>query len=241
MTNLEYLQKFITEAYGALCFYNDSQDGYYAYPSESDKSVETLSIYFPNKLDLYVPEVKERIIAKYGKEVYDKYDGENVPMVGALSGQHLIHVYRIGGQVVSIADEYFLYRCGGVDYIIKYFLGQDISKYNLAPPYDTGKTVATYNGFVLKAGDNIKEVLEQFLRQHNLPLINVGNGFFQEVYYNCNRLAGFSDTESPLRVLNERRDIYLRKYGEIMTKEEMQKQIESIGVSDVARTDEFDD
>ena len=31
MTNLEYLEKFITETYGAICFHNAPEDGYRGY------------------------------------------------------------------------------------------------------------------------------------------------------------------------------------------------------------------
>lgn len=73
MTNLEYLDKFITETYGAICFHNAPEDGY-ARLSDG-VTMETLAIYFANELDLYDADRKERLTRAAGEKFYERYVG----------------------------------------------------------------------------------------------------------------------------------------------------------------------
>ena len=179
LTNLQYLQEFLTETYGAICFYNDIKDGYTLFPENDSRRIETLSVYFPNKLDLQNNSVKERLEEAVGTDFYDRYIGAKEIKLCPLNGSVLIAQFSKDGQILGITiDKNARRLVGGVFDVIQYFIGNDIEGRRLARPNNFQQEIQTNNGFCIKTGAYIKDCIEAFLKNNGLPLVSKENGFY---------------------------------------------------------------
>lgn len=178
MTNLEYLSEFLTKNYGAICFHNSMEDGYVVFDKNSEKSMETLSVYFANQIDLYNPAVKERLEKCCGKYFYKRYIGANNVKLSPLAGSFLATRYELNGVTLSIKYRMPDFHLGGgIWEIIKYFMGNRIDGEKLEYPKISCPIISN-TGFIINEGDNIKTALEHYLTENNYPLVNRANGFY---------------------------------------------------------------
>lgn len=178
MTNLEYLSEFLTKNYGTICFHNSKEDGYIVFDKNSGKSMETLSVYFANQIDIYNPSVKKRLEKSCGKYFYKRYVGANNVKLSPLAGSFLATRYELNG--ITLCIKYRMpdfHLGGGVWEIIKYFMGNQIDGEKLEYP-KISVPIISNTGFIINEGSNIKNVLEDYLIEHNYPLVNSTNGFF---------------------------------------------------------------
>lgn len=175
MTNLEYLSEFLSDNYGAICFLNCKEDGYVEFGDEN-KSMETLSVYFANRIDAYNPTVKQRLVKSCGKNFYKRYPYDI--KLSPLGGSFLATRYEVNGTTLTIKYRMPTFNlCGGVWEIIKYFTGTPIDNEKLEFP-KLSAPIKSNTNFIINEGDNIKDVLESYLLKQGKPLINRENGFF---------------------------------------------------------------
>lgn len=184
MTNLEYLSKFLTETYGAVCFHNDEMDGYTSFTVGEKKEIETLAIYFPNKLDEKILSVQKRLSNAVGEYFYKRYIGAKNLTLCPVNGSVLLVRFIKNGKTLGITIDETAYRlCGGIFDIIQYFIGNNIKDRVLERPNNYSQPMPTNNGFYIGTGENIKTCIERFLLKNNLPLISNENGFYvSEIY-----------------------------------------------------------
>ena len=166
MTNLEYLAQFLTETYGAICFHNDSVDGYTTFPKESQLEMETLCVYFPNQLDLEIESVKARLLPSFGSLFYERYTGAKGIKLCTLNGCVLLARFAKNNKTLGITLDKTAYRLpGGVfDVTIKNKIETFLTKRGL--PLVTSK-----NGFyvspeqISRSFEFSKEIQNCFLPQ----------------------------------------------------------------------------
>lgn len=163
MVNLLTAQKFFTDAFGAICFYNDSDDGYVVF-SDEHKAVETLSVYFPNKLDLYDKETKNRLVKAAGDNFYERYSGAKGKTLCGMRSSQLMVAYYVDKKIIGINCYAHLGLKGLSDSIFKFFCGIDINCYAEGVRCFT-QTIETNNGLLLEKGNNIQDVMEQYLKE----------------------------------------------------------------------------
>jgi hypothetical protein len=164
MSNLLLAKKFFTEVFGAICFYNDEQDGYTEF--SDGRKLETLAVYFPNKLDLYIDETKSRLTKAAGENFYKRYCGADGKMVCGMASSKLLAAYYLNDVVVGI-DSYMLGGLkGACNLIVDYFCGHDLK----ATPFGERcftETVQTNNHLKIMKGEDIEKTLEGFLFTDN--------------------------------------------------------------------------
>lgn len=177
MTNLQYLQWFLEEMFGAICFRNDIQDGYVKYPKSCEKEIETLSIYFPNEIDLHNPDLKNRLTKAVGPDFYKRYIGAKGLKISPVSGSTIITQFKIKDKVLDIQNFNGL-LCSHqlIYYIIGYFIG-DVICHEYPLKFDLNSFI-TNNEFKISKGDDMKVNLEKFLVSNNLPVISKENNFY---------------------------------------------------------------
>ena len=179
MTNLEYLAQFLTETYGAICFHNDSVDGYTTFPKESQLEMETLCVYFPNQLDLEIESVKARLLPSFGSLFYERYTGAKGIKLCTLNGCVLLARFAKNNKTLGITLDKTAYRLpGGVFDVIQYFIGNNIENRILDRPNNYQQPIPTNNEFFIDTGDTIKNKIETFLTKRGLPLVTSKNGFY---------------------------------------------------------------
>ncbi|MBQ8427968.1 MAG: hypothetical protein IJX18_01795 [Clostridia bacterium] len=179
MTNLEYLNWFLTDTYGAICFHNDEKDGYRLFPKEQGKEMETLSVYFPNRLDLEDETVCERLTNAAGEKFYERYVGAKGVRLCRLNGSLLLVRFVKDGQTLGITVDNTMSRlAGGVRNLIDYFIGNEISEAVLDRPNNFRQSIPTNNDFCIETGENIQEKVESYLLARDMPIVSKSNGFY---------------------------------------------------------------
>ncbi len=179
MTNLEYLSNFLTEAYGTVCFHNEIVDGYIEYAKETGKQMETLSVYFPNRLDLWNPLVKERLTSAVGENFYERYIGAKNLLLCPVNGSILLVRFIKDGKTLGITIDATAHAlCGGIYDVIQYFIGNNINGRILDRPNNYCQPVLSNNGFYIETGANIRNSIERFLTGKGLSIISKENGFY---------------------------------------------------------------
>ena len=179
MTNLEYLAWFLEETYGAICFHNDEADGYHSYPDGDERAIETLGVFFSNASDLEVPEIRERLEKKAGKDFYKRYQAAKDHSQLFLHGYAAVTAYKHQGKTLYIQKWHTpSYLLGEVDTVIEYFIGVDIELVLFKPMNPSAKSMPTNNGFCVPYGCSVKENLEKFLTAQGKPIISEENGFY---------------------------------------------------------------
>lgn len=238
MTNLEYLSNFLTEAYGTVCFHNDITDGYIEYAKETGKQIETLSVYFPNRLDLWNSLVKERLTSTVGENFYERYIGAQNLLLCPVNGSILLVRFIKDGKTLGITiDETACALCGGIYDVIQYFIGNTINGRILDRPNNYCQPMLSNNGFYIETGANIKNSIESFLTEKRSPLITKENGFYvAETYttqpnengqvfelnsreYLSKIQAYFSEELEKVQEIREKRRAEFKKSLQHMTKE----------------------
>lgn len=127
MINLLAAQKFFSDTFGAVCFYNDYNDGYVTL--DERKKVETLSVYFPNKLDLYDQETKIRLIKAAGDNFYERYSGAKGKTLCGIRSSQLMVAYYVDHKTVGIYSYNRLGLKGLINFLFDFFCGIDINCY----------------------------------------------------------------------------------------------------------------
>ena len=179
MTNLEYLAWFLEKTYGAICFHNDESDGYHSYPDGDERAIETLGVFFSNASDLEVPEIRERLEKKAGKDFYKRYQAAKDHSQLFLHGYVGLKAFWYKGKPLWIVSrEGLLWRWGEIDTVIEYFIGVDIELVLFKPMNPSAKSMPTNNGFCVPHGCSVKENLEKFLTAQGKPIISEENGFY---------------------------------------------------------------
>ena len=163
MKNLLAARQFFSDVFGAVCFYNDRQDGYIAF-SDGRKSIETLSIYFPNKLDLYDLETKKRLTNAVGENFYERYCGAKSRMLCGLYSSQLMVAYYYDNKVIGIHSYNHLGLKGSVDRIFNYFCGVNLNLY-AENERCFSASVCTNNNIKIETGYNIQNVVESYLNE----------------------------------------------------------------------------
>lgn len=163
MVNLLTAQKFFTDTFGAVCFYNDFDDGYVVF-SDGHKEVETLSVYFPNKLDLYDKDTKNRLVKAAGDKFYERYSGSKGMTLCGIRSSQLMVAYYVDKKIIGINCYVHLGLKGLSDAIFKFFCGININCYAESIRCFT-ETIETNNGLLLEKGNNIQNVMEQYLNR----------------------------------------------------------------------------
>ena len=163
MVNLLTAQKFFTDTFGAICFYNDFDDGYVVF-SDGRKEVETLSVYFPNKLDLYDKDTKNRLVKAAGDKFYERYSGSKGKTLCGIRSSQLMVAYYVDKKIIGINCYAHLGLKGLSDSIFKFFCGININCYDESVRCFT-QTIETNNGLLLEKGNNIQDVMEQYLKE----------------------------------------------------------------------------
>lgn len=175
MTNLQLAETFFAEVFGAVCFYNDEMDGYHTF-SDKQKAIETLSVYFPNKIDENDLETKTRLIGAAGEQFYNRYCGAIGKKLCGMQASHLLVAYYLNSEVVAIIHYNGIGLKGSCNLIFDYFCGVDINSFA-----DSAKrftlSVETNNGLKIEKGANIQSVIESYLIQKDL-LSNKNNQVF---------------------------------------------------------------
>ncbi len=198
MTNLEYLAWFLEDTVGAICFHNDTEDGYREWQPSEGLEVETLAVYFPNKVDLEDKEVAERLVRKSGKDFYKRYKGTQGLVLCPIGGSVLFVRYSYNGETIKFSPEPFdgaVINYAPLQIAVLYFLGYDISHVNVK--YLSYVSMETNNGFDFGINSDMeiaheeflterkkatyngkfKANLEKFLIKHEMPLVTAENDF----------------------------------------------------------------
>ncbi len=238
-TNLLLAQQFFSEVFGAICFYNDVADGFAEYGD--GKKLETLAVYFPNKLDLYDDETKFRLSKKAGKNFYERYCGSIGKMVCGLMSSKLLVAYYLNGTVLGICNYMYGGLKGGCNFIFDYFCGVDLSELTDGVSCFS-ETVQTNNGLKITKGNDIQETLEEFLySDHFSPFAK--SEFFRlkkkSKYYPVaekremmkNILAAFPHRTEYFSELAERRSQKFQQLFTKLTKEEFVAFKEDMGIT----------
>lgn len=239
MTNLEYLEKFITETYGAICFHNATDDGY-AELSDAIK-METLAIYFANAIDVRDIDRKERLTQAAGEKFYERYVGACGKKLCTLNGCVILTRYEKNGITRDIYLHFPAILGGGVMDIINYFAGNDISGRTLELPNNVNMPIPTNNDFRLDTGDEIKTVLEEYLSKKGLPLIREENGFFikhEKIDYNDDV---FWDNIERVQKIQSERQVRLRRAFSFLTDSDRKIYDEEMGIDNDSEEESDDD
>lgn len=176
MTNLQVAQKFFSDTFGAICFYNDVKDGYTEFEDGRTK-IETLSVYFPNRLDLYDVEVKNRLTQVAGDKFYERYSGAENKIVCGMQANKLLVAFYLDGKVIGIVNYIPIGLKGHCDLIFDYFSGVDLDRY--ADEVVTfSVSVPTNNGLKMSKGLRIKTAIEQYLSDNNIMPLRKKFGYY---------------------------------------------------------------
>ena len=159
-TNLLLARQFFSEVFGAICFYNDAMDGYADF--NDGRSLETLAVYFPNKLDLYDEETKSRLAKEAGEDFYKRYCGSVGKMVCGMMSSKLLVAYYLNDAVLGICNYIKGGLKGGCDTIFDYFCGIEINSLADGASHFLD-TVQTNNGLAITKGNSIQTTMEDFL------------------------------------------------------------------------------
>lgn len=229
MTNLEYLACFLEDTYGAICFHNDSEDGYIKYSEKDGKQMETLAVYFANELDLTDEIVAKRLTKKAGKDFYKRYAGARGIRLSPVYSNILFSRYSVEGRTITILGETLPFIDTGLNWIMDYFIGRNIDYRIFDEPHNKCLTIPTNNDFCLRSGDDIKITLEKYLREHKLPRMSYGSNFYVSPFNYCGEteyrgklykeiVSNFGDIAIHCTELGKERRERFRKTFRYMTK-----------------------
>lgn len=192
MTNLEYLDKFLTETYGSICFHNDKEDGFVNFEEDSKKQMETLAVYFPCALDLQSKEITKRLIKVAGKDFYKRYVGNEGVKITPLFGCVTIARYVYNNKTLWYDYDVNFSMYNIVREIVGYFLGDETFKAPISKLYKSIKILPANNDFKTNQKLSVKECIENYLNNKGLPLVNEVNNFemfekIKEIINNTNK------------------------------------------------------
>lgn len=192
LTNLQAAEKFFTEVFGAICFYDDPEDGYVEL--EGNRKIETLAIYFANKLNYQIEDRKERLTKAVGEKLYERYDGANGNTVCGLHGSFTLVAYYVGEKPVAIVPYGRSELVGGVSFVVDYFCGRNINSFTADLRYFT-KDLQTNCGIIIKKGMPIMDIVDKFLLKKRIEPLRAGFNFMLpkelgiSFYYDTKRKA----------------------------------------------------
>ncbi len=202
--NLKYLKEFMEETFGAICFYNDIGDGWKNF-EDSCKSVNTLSIYFPNEIDLGNKEVCNRLTAAAGSEFYKMYKNTSDFKVTPAMGSIILVQFVIDDKTLCIKKSNGgLCASPVIQFLIDYFIGKNFGQfYN----FNSLSDIATNNGFSICKGKNIKVKMENYLQIKYGLTVTKENGFYvektKEVKTSNNKIISVKDDEPEILAFKE--------------------------------------
>ncbi|MCD8041040.1 MAG: hypothetical protein LUF82_05940 [Clostridia bacterium] len=170
--NLLAAKRFYQDCFGAVCFCNEPQDGYFK--SDDGREIHTLAIYFPNRLDQEDEKLSTRLRNAAGKNFFESYDGAKGLRLCGINGCKIMACFLVNGKVVAIKRYGALGLKGSVEMVADYFCGYDLGACNNHVTAD----VTTNNGFKITKGMTFKQVADDFLSLNSIPEMNEKNGYF---------------------------------------------------------------
>lgn len=180
MTNLQLAENFFTDFFGAICFYNDPRDGYVKI-SDGHRKIETLSVYFPNRVDLNDNETAERLTTACGNDFYKRYVGSKNLLLCGMQGSRLLASFWVDDKVVGMMNFSGVGIKGNVEAIFDYFCGRDLDC--LAESAVTAlHNVVTNNGQKFEKGMKLKGIADDYLKMLGVDNLR-GEGFYTEPTY----------------------------------------------------------
>ena len=159
-TNLLLASRFFSEVFGAICFHNDALDGYV--DLNDGRHLETLAVYFPNRLDLYDEETKSRLSKEAGDDFYERYCGAVGKMACGMLSSKLLVAYYLDDAVLGICNFIKGGLKGGCDLIFDYFCGIEVNSLANGASHFL-ESVQTNNGLAITKGNLIQPTVEEFL------------------------------------------------------------------------------
>ena len=177
LSNLQAAEKFFTEVFGAICFYNDSEDGYVEF--DGKKKIETLSIYFANRLDCRIDERRARLVKAAGEQFYERYIGTNGMLVCGILGGLTLVAYYAEGKPVAIKSYGRPNLSGGVSLVIDYFCGKNINRLTADLRYFT-KDLPTNCGLKIKKGMPIMDTVDRFFLKNRIEPLRAGFNYVSQ-------------------------------------------------------------
>lgn len=237
MRNLITLKEFLEDNFECMCFYNDVNDGYHNNGDNQNIKINTLSVFFLNKIDIESSKQDERI-----RKIINNKVCNDLEYISGFHGNMLFTELIHNEKTLFIMNSRsFLPLGGGLDLIIHYFIGIDINDKMFSFPLLHKELKFPKSQFCIPRDHNIKQYLEDYLQKNNKCLVEEKNGFFIQ----NNRLFGcsnFDNIENPSlleqfsneinsfhRIINQRKEIYgytLQKFSS----EDWKKYKEKIGI-----------
>ena len=172
--NLINLKDFMESAFGAVCFYNCPEDGWKMF--DNGKKMNTLTIYFPNEIDLQNVEVRKRLSKAVGNDFYKRYKNTDNFKVTPAMGSVIIAQFIINDETILIKrTNVGLCASPFINFVIDYFIGKSFNKFY---DFNIKQNIYVNNDLVARKGDNEKIVLEKYLNDRGEQTISKENGFF---------------------------------------------------------------
>lgn len=173
MTNLKYLSNFLTDTFGAVCFYNSTIDGFVNF-ADKDKNMETLLVVFPSFLDLNNCQVKDRVENKMGDLFYN--DKQTFSSLTPLFGGAIISSFTYKNITRIFYENISGYPI--VQGIVDYFAGNDLNNLTIKEMYHF-KILQTSKDFDINPDKTLKQCIEDYLKFKKIPLVSSENGFYK--------------------------------------------------------------
>lgn len=183
MTRLQLAEKFFTDFFGAVCFYNDPQDGYVEI-SDGHRKIETLSVYFPNKIDLHDEATTIRLTNARGEKFYESYVGARDLTVCGVQGSRILACFYYDGKIIGMHNFSGVGLKGNIDIICDYFCGRDLCNLNDGV-VKSQHNVATNNGRKFEKGMKLKEIVDDYVNDFGIDDLNDGDNHYVEPTYKC--------------------------------------------------------
>lgn len=225
-SNLQAAEKFFTEAFGAICFYNDPEDGYVKLGD--DKKIETLSIYFANRLDCKIDERRARLVKAAGEQFYERYIGTNGMLVCGMLGGLTLAAYYVEGNPIAVKSYGSPNLCGGISLIIDYFCGKNINRLSAYLIYFT-KDLPTNCGLKIKKGMPIMDTVDRFFLKNRIEPLRAGFNYVSQQEKDGEFDCDFGNVEDRISQIAEKRKKAFNDEFLKISEEDYQKFVENRG------------
>lgn len=177
MNNLLELKRFLEDNINCLCLYNNKEDNYKDKLGNDLLKINTLSVYFINGIDFRCKRLSN-LYNSYG--IYEK----NVAKMSGFFGNILFLELIINGETIAILNQSPLFLSGGLDAVIKYYVGIDVSGITFGYPGIYKEIKFPKSSFNIKKGDNCAVYIENYLRENGYNLVKKESGFYVNEYAN---------------------------------------------------------
>lgn len=177
MKNLLELKRFLENNINCLCFYNKKEDNYKEKLNNDFLKINTLSVYFINGIDFRC----ERLANLYNSNgIYE----ENVVKMSGFFGNILFLELIVKDKTIAILNQSPLFLSGGLDAVIKYYTGIDVSGITFGYPGIYKEMKFPKSTFNIKKGDNCAVFIEKYLCENGYNLVKKESGFYINEFAN---------------------------------------------------------